>query len=82
MPSGEIFPADMDLDWTTTQASEYIIATWQVRNMEDVMKMLARNDISTCPYLSIPVHNIHDMSIENHMHYAYAYQPNNFHDIR
>ena len=26
MPSGEIFPADMDLDWTTTQASEYIIA--------------------------------------------------------
>lgn len=28
MPCGEILPADLDLDWTTTQASEYIIATW------------------------------------------------------
>ena len=28
MPWGEILPADLDLDWTTTQASEYIIATW------------------------------------------------------
>ena len=26
MPSGDILPADMDLDWTTTEASEYIIA--------------------------------------------------------
>ncbi|CAK8991193.1 unnamed protein product [Durusdinium trenchii] len=26
MPSGEIIPADMDLNWTTTEASEYIIA--------------------------------------------------------
>lgn len=30
MPCGEILPADMDLNWTTWQASEYIIATWLV----------------------------------------------------
>lgn len=31
MPCGEILPADMDLNWTTWQASEYIIATWHVK---------------------------------------------------
>ena len=28
MPGGEILPADLDLNWTIAQASDYIIATW------------------------------------------------------
>eukprot|EP00434_Breviolum_minutum_P002963 symbB.v1.2.002603.t1/scaffold135.1/size305288/23 len=40
MPSGEIFPADMDLDWTTTQASEMKFPSpdWDLLHLQPVGK--------------------------------------------
>ncbi|CAJ1355431.1 unnamed protein product [Effrenium voratum] len=36
MPSGDILPADMDLEWTTMQASEYIVANCRNVGLKDL----------------------------------------------
>lgn len=45
MPCGEILPADLDLDWTTTQASEYIIANCRNVGLEGLENQRAVYDL-------------------------------------